>query len=93
MEGDQSVQSHNHAQQPLQPQTCVHEHCPGETGLSLSSFPVHFEVSLVLLIQSLELHIQCGFIRKETMHLVSGKVESNACQVSLLWHNSFLVSL
>ena len=27
------------------------------------------------------------------MQLVSGKVEVNACQVSLLWHNSFLVSL
>ena len=43
--------------------------------------------------QSSELLIQCGFIWKGTMQLVSGKVESNACQVSLLWHNSFLVSL
>ena len=43
--------------------------------------------------QSSELLIQCGFIWKETMQLVSGKVEFNACQVSLLWHNSFLVSL
>ena len=32
-------------------------------------------------------------IRKETMQLVSEKVEFNACQVSLLWQNSFLVSL
>ena len=33
MEGDQLVQSHSHAQQPLKSQTCVQEHCPGETGL------------------------------------------------------------
>ena len=39
-----------------------------------------------------ELLIQYEFIWKETMQLVSGKVEFNACQVSLLWHNS-LVSL
>ena len=32
MEGDQPVQSHSHEQQPLQPQICVQEHCPGETG-------------------------------------------------------------
>ena len=42
--------------------------------------------------QSPELLIQCGFIWKETMQLVSGKVEFNACP-SLLWHNSFLVNL
>ena len=42
--------------------------------------------------QSPKVLIQCGFIWKETMHLVSRK-EFNACQVSLLWHNSFLVSL
>ena len=33
MEGDQPVQSHSHAQQPLQQQTCVQENYPGETGL------------------------------------------------------------
>ena len=33
MEGDQPVQRHSHTQQPLQRQTCVQEHCPGETGL------------------------------------------------------------
>ena len=33
MEGDQPVQSDGYTQQPLQPQTCVQEHCPGETGL------------------------------------------------------------
>ena len=27
------------------------------------------------------------------MQFVSGKVEFNACQVSLLWHNSFLVKV
>ena len=27
------------------------------------------------------------------MQLVSGKVEFNTCQDSVLWHNSFLVSL
>ena len=32
-EGDQPVQRHN-AQQPLQPQTCVHENCPVEAGLT-----------------------------------------------------------
>ena len=48
-EGYQPVQSHNHAQQPLQPQTCVQEHCPGETGLPLSVFQAGFEISLVLL--------------------------------------------
>ena len=41
--------------------------------------------------QSPELLIQCGFIWKETMQLTSGKVEFNACQVSLLWHNSFFI--
>ena len=30
--GDQPVQNHCHAQQPLQPQTCVQERCPGEIG-------------------------------------------------------------
>ena len=29
--GVKPVQSHGHAQQPLQPQTCVQEHFPGET--------------------------------------------------------------
>ena len=48
MEGDQPVQSHSHAQQPLQPQTCVQEHCP-VSGLLLGvGFPGHFEMSLVL---------------------------------------------
>ena len=38
-----------------------------------------------------ELHIQCGFIWKETKLLVSDKVDTY--RLSLLWHYSFLVSL
>ena len=48
MEGDQPIQSHSHAQQPLQPQTCVQEHCPGETGLPSSVFQAVHEMSKVL---------------------------------------------
>ena len=47
MEGDQPVQSHSHAQQPLQPQTCVQEHFPGKTGLPLAVFQAVSEMSLV----------------------------------------------
>ena len=57
--------SHSHGQQPLQPQTCVQEHCPGETRLPFISFPGRFEMSLVLL-QSPVLLIKCGFIWKKT---------------------------
>ena len=86
MEGDQPVQSHSHAQQPLQPQTCVQAHCPDKTGLPLSVSHYYFSKSWIS---------QCGFIWKETMQLVSRKVEVNAyqVQVSLLWNNSFLVGL
>ena len=38
MEGDQSDQSHNHAQRTLQPETCEQEHCPDEVGHLLSAF-------------------------------------------------------
>ena len=95
MEGYQLVQSHSHTQQPLQPQTYVQEHCPGETGFSSSVFQAVWKCLLEVrtAFQSPELLIQCGVIWKETIHLVSGKVEFNACQVSLLRHNSFLVSL
>ena len=89
MEGDQPIQSHSHAQQLLQPQTCVQEHYPAETGLpSPDRFEYYF--SKYWIIYSV---IQCGFILKVTMQLVLGKVEFNACQVPLLWYNSFLVSL
>ena len=49
MEGDQPFQSHSHAQQPLQPQTCVEEHCPGKTGLPSSLFQAVNKMSLVVL--------------------------------------------
>ena len=78
MEGDQPVQSHSHTQQPLQQQTCVQEHCPGETGLPSSvvqgSMPFTQSISSTTL-QSPELLIQCGFLGKKTMQFVSGKVD------------------
>ena len=52
MEGDQPVQSRSNAQQPLQPQTCVQEHCPGEKELPSSVFQAVSEMSLVLLLKS-----------------------------------------
>ena len=73
MEGDQPVQSHSHAQQPLQQQTCVQEHCPGETGppsCPFISFPGRLQNVSSTTFQSPELLIQCGFIWKETMQLV-----------------------
>ena len=73
VEGDQS---HSQAQQPLQPQICVQEHCLGKQSTPFLRFPGYLRNVPVLL-------LQCGFIWKETMQLVSGKV-------SLLWHNSFL---
>ena len=60
---------------------------------SLRQFSIHSQNISSTTFQSPELRIQCWFIWKETTQLVSGKVEFNACQVSLLWHNSFLVSL
>ena len=81
MEGDQQVQSHNHAQQSLKPQTWVQEHCPGETGLPSSVFQAVFEMSPVLLFKVLN---------NLSIVALSWKVEFNACQISLLWHNSFL---
>ena len=46
MEDDQPVQSHSQAQQPLQPQTCVQEHYPGETGPPSSVFKAIHKMSL-----------------------------------------------
>ena len=60
---------------------------------SLRQFSKPFWNASSTTLQSPELLTQCGFIWKETMQLVSGKDEFNACQVSLLWHNSFLVGL
>ena len=73
MEGDQPVQSHNYAQQPLQPQTCVQEHCPIKTGLPSSFFPGRLRNVSSTTFQSPELLIQCGFIWKKIMQIVSGK--------------------
>ena len=53
MEGDQPVQRHSRAQQPLEPQTCVQEHCPSETGLPSSVSQAVSEMSLVLLFKVL----------------------------------------
>ena len=73
MEGDQPVQSHSHAQQPLQPQTCVLEHCPGETGLPSSVFQAVSEMSLGLLFKVLNHLSSCGFIWKETKAVIIRK--------------------
>ena len=84
MEGDQPVQSHSHAQQPLQPQACVQEHCPSKNRTLFASFPGHLRNVSCTTLQSLALLIQCGFIWKETnqtMQLVSGKVGFNEYQV------------
>ena len=67
-------------------------HC-NQTCVSIRQFSRPFWNVSSTTFQSPELLIQCAFIWKETMQLVSGKIEFNACQVSLLWHNSFLVSL
>ena len=96
LEDDQPVQIHSHAQQPLQTTdlytgalswSCWWNRTP------FVSFPCRLRNVSSTTFQSPELLIQCGFIWKETIQLVSGKVKFNACQVSLLWHNSFLVSL
>ena len=75
-----------------QQQTCVQEHCHGETGLPSLVSRRFWSVSSTTF-QSPELLIQRGIIWEETMQLVSEKVELNAFQVSFLWHNSILVSL
>ena len=84
MEEDHLVQSHRHAQQPLQPHTCVQEHCNGEKGLPLSVFQAIHKMSVVVLFKVLNYLSSVG---------LSQKVKFNACQVSLLWHNSFSVIL
>ena len=76
MEGDQPVQSH----------IVTHTAAIATTGLcagALSwwnrtpfvSFPGRFRNVFSTTFQSPELLIQCGFIWKDTMQLVSGKVE------------------
>ena len=76
VEDNQPFQSHGHTQEPLQPQTCMQGHCPGETGLDpFVSFPCRFEMSVVkcsITFQSPDLLILCEFIWQEAMQLVSG---------------------
>ena len=106
MEGDQPVQSHSHTQQPLQPQTCVQEHCPGETVLnqlfwvSLKCLWYYFSKSWITYPVWVYVDgnsIECSSVSAERLNLMHAKFHCcmalNACQVSLLWHNSFLVSL
>ena len=85
-----------------QPQSCTAaiattDLCAGALSwwdqYSLHQFSMPFWNVSSTTFQSSELFLHCGFIWKETMQLVSGKVEFNACQVPLLWHNFFLVSL
>ena len=84
---DKPVQTQSHAQQQ---QTCEQEHCPGETGLPSSVFKdVHGITVKSTTFPSLELLIQCWFIWKETMQLVSRMVGFNAFQVYFLWHTFF----
>ena len=90
VEGDQPVQSDSHAQHPLHRQTdSWWNRTPFVRFLS------RFENVSSTTFQSRELLIQCGFIfylEADNAFIVSGmsgKVEFNACQVSLLWHNSF----
>ena len=72
------VQSHSHAQQPLQLQTCVL--CRNvvlvKQAVLLRQFSRPSPKCLYsTTFQTPELLIQCGFIWKETMQLVSGMVE------------------
>ena len=76
--GDQPVQSHTHTQQPLQPQTCAQEHCPGERGPTPSVFQAVHEMSLVLLFKVLN-YLSSVDLSGRIIQLVSGKVEFNAC--------------
>ena len=87
-------QSRTAAIASLQPQTCVQEHCPAETGLPSSVFQAILKCLYTVLCTTFEilLYIHCGFVVwKETMQLVSEKVESNACQVVLLMRHTFLI--
>ena len=66
MEGDQPVQSHSHAQQPLQPQTCV-QSLSWWNRTPYVSFPGHSRNVSSINFQSPEWPIQYGFIRREAM--------------------------
>ena len=71
VEGDQPVQRHRHAKQPLQPQTFVQEHCAGETGLPSSVFQAVHEMCLVLFLQSPEFLIHAVWVYLEGNNAVS----------------------
>ena len=62
MEGDQPPQRHRHPQQPLQPQTCVQEHCPRETGPPSSVFQTVSKMSLVLLFKVMNYLSSVGYL-------------------------------
>ena len=88
IEGDQPVQSHSHAQQPLQLQTCVNAGALSWWNRKFVSFPGRLRNVSGTTFQSPELQYSVGVIWKETT-----QERLNLMQVSLLWHNSFLVSL
>ena len=82
------VQSHSHAQQPLQSQlVCRSIVLVKQDSLHQFSRLFTIYISLVLLFKVL--NYLSG--RKQCISIRKGWI--NACQVSLLWHNSFLVSL
>ena len=85
MDGDQPVQSHSHAQQPLQPQTCVQEHCPGEVGLPSSVFRSR-NVSSATFSKSWITYPMWVYLKGNSAVSIR-KGWKVACQVSLLWHN------
>ena len=75
----------------------ITKHCPGATELILSVFQTVHEMSLVLLFKVLS-YLFCGLScvglsgRKFTLHLVSGKVEFNACMLSFIAVAQLLLS-
>ena len=73
----ENVPNAGHSQNIFTESQCVHT-------VRLCILSATVEMSLVLLFKSSELLIQCGFIWEEAMQSVSGKVEFNACKVSLL---------
>ena len=99
MEGDQPVQSHSHTQQPLQPQTCVQENCPGETGLPCQFSSYVNKMSLVLYMYfskpsiTYPVWVIWNLEGNNAVSIRKGFNTFNACQILSLWHNSFLVSL
>ena len=89
-EDDIPVQSQSPAQQPLQPQTCVQD-CRSivlvKHDSPLVSFPGSSRNASSTTFQSPELLIVWVYVVENNALLI------HACQVSLMWHMSFLVSL